>query len=1399
MLPSSLFSPSTSHAKAPLNVVLIIDTYMSCDVDEASTKRAVTFLRRTLVRMLLYFQCNMDAKFQWTYLLFNSRTHQDIGLIPNRMLQSLSMATLGNCVEEYQKIISTESASISSGKGATSSTGAANRGNASDGISPCYNLRQQLVHSLADFGLDITSYQSPMKTASGFSRSQSLQKHFLPVSIRNYMYVISPLPRSWTETVHFLEGKKQSQNDLNILGPRKSDILEVLKGVKDAFFEQGLWDRFLDQHTSLSWIDTGINEELDEMVKVNTRISATLLIRSTLELIIKAFGGHIIPQHILCQSYPTRDVYSFATIFQTYRSLQIHPGLGVKMSKHSWQAIPSTPIGVSAEIVHPVNVIWTGDLLCAESSRFICSIDLSEPHSTTTSEDEMKSEIDQIESIRVVKRISSRSLNSNIHSIRIASTMMCFPQNNNDEDCIHASYLLRSLRLKHDVLLLEVTFIKESKEGSSNESEDDQDREQLGDNSKISQYTRLALLHSATPTAGVLELLEDGQNLTFKTAAAFTKEAKARPFSMAMMEKSWSRLGVFVDQIDVQPKTHPMYRLDEMPIFSSGKHKLPQVTNTPTKPNWAISKPIPGDVVDSIEDPAVDMERSESVDDRCLSIRKAYITYLYQDETVSDYVRQLNAASKDITSLAAKQGIPLKEAQQKLVAFIIEFLRIWPSKMGSKYKQIAKELNVGRTTESKKQDNYVILDDERPALDAWKAQVMKSVNDDDVRVYLRKLKAKDTQIQIVQNLHILLLIDKYGLEENKPFKKDPGAQKTINLFMDELCIAASIEDQPSGLMSPQTPRSKDMDSAKKFFTRVIARYYEPSLPKVVKQLAIKCGVETSLLTSPRPSRGSKLAGMKRSVSLGVLQKPSRLDLSAAMQIDPAGGHDTSNPSTPTDGVPKKGIPMSRQSTSDNSSKKVLSSSIFRNRQVVMTRGSVQGVGLPTPTTTSTSAISGHSKPFSAPLRSKSMNSTELLIEDEDTQPKIAKLRLKQFYHDKESEEVLKLFRRQRPLSKADVVDSNPFLKFDTAGNDNIDEDEEDDDDDDLGALGKYLPRKGTTSWGVIKSTNATTTHSDDILKSPSRGAAQRRGSPKTKRDTSPLRQYSSLSSLTSSISSLPLPTESVVLTTPTLSQRYSHQDSIKSPSTPSRRTQFRRYQSQQSFFSSGNCQESRNNVIVPNTPTRRSHIRGNSIGFEVLGSPSKRRRGDNGGDDDDDDDLDIENEMRRMPRSPSLNPYRRPHQGFKSPTPTWLTQPSSLMDHLKVMKPDRKRVHLDSESMTESSKMVLVPGTPSGKMHSISSSPAITESSLSSFDSALSFTTTTITTTTTNTTIASTTTTRTNNRDFLMTTPKSAARSAALAAAHFGLKTPEKYISSPTPVRQTTKRQIDFSLFSADD
>ncbi|KAI8602941.1 hypothetical protein EDD21DRAFT_442455 [Dissophora ornata] len=1307
MLAASLASPSASgHAKTPLNVVLIVDTYMPPGIDEAQSQRAVTFLKRTLVRILLYFQCNMDAKFQWTYQFFNSRVNQDIGVIPNRVLQSLNMSTVNSCVEEYRKIIAAEAAtsSVLSGKGATSGAdSAASRTTGAGSISPCYNLRRELVHSLADFGLDITSYQSPMKPISTFARSQSLQKHFPPVSIRNYMYVLSPLPRSWAETVYFLEGKKQPHSDMLMMGPRRNDILEVLKRIKDAFFDQGLWDRFLDQRTSLSWIDTGRKDnsgDSGESTKTHTRISAMMLIRSTLELIMKAFGGHIIPQHILCQTRPPRDVYSFATIFQTYRSLQIHPGLGVQMSKNSWQALPSAPAMLQSEDIRPVKVTWSGDLLCAESSKFLCSVDIAKPLSTPMSDGDSCSEIDRINSLQVIKRIPSRVLSANLHLIRIRNTLTCFPQNNCDEPCEHASYLLKSLRLKNDVLLLEITFQEREDRQTSDDSVDEhgsREQEKLKMDRDSQQHTRLAILHSTVAGSGVVEILEESSGLRDTNPIGDVISVKARPFSMAMMEKSWSKLGAFVDKKDTQAKMGEWYRLDEMPTCIVGSFKQQQTgSECAVEARLPISKPLPGASVEDIDGAAAEMGDVGSIDDLCLEIRKMYIKYLYQDYyNVSDYVKRLNAASKEITALAAKQSVPLKDAQQKLVAFIIEFLRIWPCRMESKYKQIAKELNVGKVTESKSQDHYVVLEDERPELDAWKTEVMKSAKDIDLRRHLRKLKTKDTQIQIVQNLQILLLLDKYGLEENKPFKKDPGALKSANLFMDELCIEASIDSNPTpGLRSPQTPRSRDMDPAKKFFTRIVARYYETALPKVVEKLSIKCGVEKSLLMSPRASRGSKRAGIKRSISMGVLQKPSPLDLAATMRED-AGGPKSSGSSTPTDiTVPKYGVPMTRQLTSDNSARNVLNRSIFRNRQVVMTLSSVTGVGAAPPSSSSSTTVSkepvASARSHQGPIRSKSMTSLNDL-EDEDAPPKLAKLKLKKFYHDKESEEVLKQFRRQRPLSKADVTIASP-----AQGNNNVGDEE--DEDEDLGALAKYLSRRGTTSWGVIKSMNASSSNRDnDILKSPSSDVVQRRNS--LRRDRSPSRHYGSLSSLS-------LPTESIVPSTPISNQGLGYRtDGLqKSPSTPTGRAQLRRYMSQQSP-SLGTPDMDR----VPTTPTRRAQIHrdrtfasqirgrggggsGGSVpfpGFDILGSPSKRRR-------EDEDVLDsYEPELPSSPLGSMMSRHRTTALPSFSPlSPKFMRhqQKTSFFDELQATRPDRKRIHLGGSS---SSKAVLVPGTPS--------------------------------------------------------------------------------------------------------
>lgn len=244
MLPASFGQPSTSHGKAPLNVVFIIDTHQPADPSRAQAKQAVLRLKKALLRILLYFQGHMDERFQWSYQFFDSLMPQDIAVAANRQLQILSQSTLTACIDEYRRLITKPSA-----KHGSNSLKAEHISNSS----PSANLRTELVHSLADYGLGMSSYQSPIKPAP--SRSQTLQKHFPPVAIRNYMYILSPLPRSWEDTVFFLEGKRH-QDDTISAGPRTHEILDVLQKVKGCFFDQGLWDRFLDNQLSLSWVDT---------------------------------------------------------------------------------------------------------------------------------------------------------------------------------------------------------------------------------------------------------------------------------------------------------------------------------------------------------------------------------------------------------------------------------------------------------------------------------------------------------------------------------------------------------------------------------------------------------------------------------------------------------------------------------------------------------------------------------------------------------------------------------------------------------------------------------------------------------------------------------------------------------------------------------------------------------------------------------------------------------------------------------------------------------------------------------------------------------------------------------------------------------------------------------------
>ncbi|KAG0233707.1 hypothetical protein BGW42_007293 [Actinomortierella wolfii] len=1010
---------------------------------------------------------------------------QAVGALNNRRFQEFNKAGINGCMDEYLRILTASQSTANPAPASvamvrTLSGGLAQPPATPSMSSPCLNIRTQLVHSLSDFAwTPSSSFQSPIKPIGGADTTWKSQTHKNPppIPIKNYIFLVSPLPHSWQDLELFGDATRAANKPNGVMaGPRTSEFIDMLANIKNVFFDQGPWERFVDQNLSLSWIDT----------------------RS--EYSMQPLQAKVAPG----------DLYSFATIFAPYKATHIQPSLGLKLSRSAWNPFTSNEIEPNHPVAFIPSTAWRCDLLSQSKSR-VCELDLAESGNTQEKSQAQDSfDITLLESVVAIKRIpqcafSKALLAQGTQSPVSRTHVLCQPMRDKpDQRFVH---LLHSLYDSRDVLLLELNIQIEEDQNTDNAQ------------SAVAEGEIRVVPAALAPTvrgSGIIQVLENPIDTARipKIATARNHHScnhKAgllpiRAFSMAMIEQTLSPVGVFVEKIPEENGTCSAM----MPPCSFSKAPrdfwaAPCSKNENLEANTdSNNKKAEGDKNESEpDDPNTEIAAIESVDTLCLGVRKAYIKYLYDYKyTVTDFTNKIIATSKEITSLASRQSIPIKAAMQTLVNFIIQFLRISPAKLDSKYKQIGKELHITKMADSKTTtDNYVILQDERPAIDSWKARVMTSVQDDELRIDLKALKTKDTQIQIVQNLQIQMLTKKYELEEIRPMKRDPSVTKSILSLMDRLCIIASIDGtdkKPSSskanqhrlMQSPETPRSKDMDPAKRFFTRIVKRFYGASLPQLVKVLATKCGAElsSSLLTSPRPNR---TAGIARSLSLGVLPRSDPLRSPSAKRVRDVLKDRISKSSGSSSSKDKS---VSRETTakakdgagsssliSEKSKNSVLNNPIFRNRQVTMTRGSLKS------TQTSTTA-----QPV-AMLRSQSQSSlgtpatsstSKNAVEEEENVPQVAKLKLKKFYHDRESEEVLKLFRRKGPLSKADAVFTGTSNSSQVSADDNegqfghgrlgkqsfIGDDDDDDDDADLNAL------RGSTSWGVIKSSSTPRTY-----------------------------------------------------------------------------------------------------------------------------------------------------------------------------------------------------------------------------------------------------------------------------------------------------------------------------------
>ncbi|KAG0053935.1 hypothetical protein BGZ83_000161 [Gryganskiella cystojenkinii] len=383
-----------------------------------------------------------------------------------------------------------------------------------------------------------------------------------------------------------------------------------------------------------------------------------------------------------------------------------------------------------------------------------------------------------------------------------------------------------------------------------------------------------------------------------------------------------------------------------------------------------VPKSMPGWKVDVRSQFKVPESLPETIDAVCMGFRRAYLDHLYSDErSVLDYVHRLNAACKKITALAAKESIPLKDAMQQLVSFIIEFVRIWPDMLEAKYYQLSKDIGIEIRYRLTGPDRYVIQQDERSELDPWVQMVKKCVRDSDLRRYRDKLEKKDTQIQIVQNLHILMLMEKYSIQENKPFKNDPGALDSARSLMENLGIKALSEEEnpPAPFKSPRSHDTVDMNSAKRFHKNIIERFYAPSLPKVCRNLARACGLDDRFMRSPRPMRRPDASLYER------MTKPKKLDLVA---------------------IKAEKEKAEAEKIKQNPILKILKSSVFRNREVTLPAGVIKGVMPSSRKKKSSKADSSQSASMARGLE-RSESSSSLVAEDEvEVVPRFAKIRRK---------------------------------------------------------------------------------------------------------------------------------------------------------------------------------------------------------------------------------------------------------------------------------------------------------------------------------------------------------------------------------------------------------------------
>ncbi|KAG2218259.1 hypothetical protein INT45_006260 [Circinella minor] len=306
----------------------------------------VDTIQHLILNILLYFLDCIDKRTTWGYRFFNGSNNNAattfISTTTNQSFRSISVNTLETFKQDYLNQQQRQQQCGDNIDSVCSST--------------FEIIKRTLIQSIAEFhwtNSDLSS-ESPRR-----QQQQSLRKQS-QIDVKNFIYLVTPMPQTCSSWNDFVASSISTQTLLSS-SSKENDIAKSLRLVHTEL-RRWLWDDYIENRISLSWIDTSsyLSDDDQEAKSIYHGINNVL----------RPFGGGYTRVSNLTADYNSYGG-SFASIFHHLNARTIKVVSEEEALPRSDQELLVAPIQVD---MYPINQSKMGlvpndtkeiDILCA--------------------------------------------------------------------------------------------------------------------------------------------------------------------------------------------------------------------------------------------------------------------------------------------------------------------------------------------------------------------------------------------------------------------------------------------------------------------------------------------------------------------------------------------------------------------------------------------------------------------------------------------------------------------------------------------------------------------------------------------------------------------------------------------------------------------------------------------------------------------------------------------------------------------------------------------------------------------------------------------------------------------------------------------------------------------------